>query len=70
MKSLMIELLNSKISRNHDRILYWNWCKGFVKGNPKRFRLKYKGSNFQLEERCNTIAGWVWLQGYISEDEK
>lgn len=70
MNNTIVEILTNKIIRNSERISHWNWCIGFVRGNPKRYRIRYKNCNFQLEERMNTIAGWIWVQGYICEDEK
>lgn len=70
MSHVMVELLKSKIDRNEERIGYWEWCKEFVRNNPGQFRLRYNGTRFQLEEKCDTLAGVSWVQGCICDFEK
>lgn len=67
----MIRFLKEKIECNKERIAEWEDYKYIVHKNKGKFRIKYYGMNFHLEERFDLYKlGTIWRTVCISSNEK
>lgn len=55
----MINKIQLRLDINVKRIRLWKDCKALVKAEPKKYKLKYIGTNFVLYEK--NVFGWVQI---------